>query len=135
VPISLLPALPASPLDYASRQLFGPDEVPVAFELPGWRLTQTEGRWTATPPATDASQDDYHRWADAWRSAQALSVIAAPAGKPLAQIRIALKGGQSAVFDVMQREPGTVLVRRGEPLGYELSTETARLLLAPPVAK
>lgn len=132
VPISLLPALPASPLDFVSRQLLGPDEVPVEFELPGWRLAQAEGRWSAAPSAADASQDDYHHWADAWRSAQALSVVAAPAGKPLAQVRIVLKNGQGVVFDVMQREPGTVLVRRGEPLGYELSTETARRLLAPP---
>ena len=132
VPIAQLPALPASALDFASRQLLGPDEVPAGFELPGWRLTQTEGRWTASPPAADASQDDYHHWADAWRSAQALSVVAAPAGKPLAQVRIALKGGQSVVFDLMQREPATVLVRRGEALGYELSAETARRLLLPP---
>jgi len=36
------------------------------------------------------------------------------------------------VFDLMQREPAAVLVRRGESLGYELSAETARRLLLPP---
>ncbi len=126
--------LPKNALQLVSLQLFAPDEAPVAFEFGEFKLVQQDGKWQLTPPAADASQDDFNRWVDEWRLATALAAQPASNRKPLAAAAIKLKTGNDVSVAVLQREPQFILKRSDTPFEYQFSAEAAQRLLARPAA-
>lgn len=124
--------LPQSAHQLVSRQLFAPDEAPVAFGFKDFALAQRDGKWQLTPPAADLSADDVTRWVDEWRLATALGTLPASNRKPLEVVKVTLKGGNEITVAVLQREPQLVLARSDRPFEYQLTAEAAtRLLVAP----
>lgn len=126
--------LPGNVLQLVSKQLFAPEEAPVAFEFKEFGLAQHDGRWRLTPPAADLSQDDINRWIDEWRLATALAVQPASDRKPLATVKVRLKGGGDITLSLLQREPQWVLARSDQQFEYQLPGAIAQRLLAPPAA-
>ncbi len=126
--------LPKNVLQLVSRQLFAADEAPVAFGLADFTLTQQDGHWQLTPPATESSADEINRWVDEWRLATAASVQPAGNRKPLTTVRIKRKSGADIAVAVLQREPQLVLMRSDQPYAYEFSVEASKRLLARPAA-
>jgi hypothetical protein len=128
--------LPATPVDLASKQLFGPDEIPSRIALKDFSLEQRDGKWTLTPaPAGDLSQDDYARWADGWRFASALRAEPFVGGKPRQDIEVRLKSGTVITLGILASGASLVLTRPDEKLQYYFNIETAKRLLSPPGAR
>ena len=128
-------ALPKNALQLVSRQLFAPDEAPIAFELSEFKLAQEDGRWQLTPSAADLSQDDVNRWVDEWRLATALAVQPASKRKPLTTVKFKLKNGSEIAVAVLQREPQLVLARNDQGFEYQFVGDAAKRLLAPPAVR
>jgi hypothetical protein len=126
-------ALPKSALQLASKQLFAADEAPIAFGFDAFKLAQQDGKWQLTP-AADASPDDINRWVDEWRLATAIAVLAPSDRKPLAAIKVKLKGGGDITLAVLQREPELVIARSDQKFEYQFAGPVARRLLSPPAA-
>jgi hypothetical protein len=127
--------LPVAASDLASPRLFGPGETPARFELGAFTVAQRDGGWRLAPEAAELSQDDFVRWAEAWRHATAARVELHPGYKPSADdIRITLKEGGQIVLGVLSRAPEVTLVRLDEKLKYTFRGATAQRLLAPPGA-
>ena len=128
-------ALPAGPLDLASRQLLGPVETPLRIEFKDFTVEQRDGKWTLTPPpAGELSQDDLVRWVDGWRLASAIRVEPYVGGKSRPDIKIQLKNGGSLTLGVLASGASLVLARPDEKLQYYFRTETAKRLLSAPSA-
>ncbi len=125
-------ALPKNALQLVARQLFAPEEAPVAFESGEFKLVQEDGKWQLTPPAADPSQDDINRWVDEWRLATALAVQAPSNRKPMATFKLKLKNGAEVSVAVLQREPQLVLARNDQAFEYQFVADAAKRLLAPP---
>jgi len=123
--------LPANALALVRRVLLAEQEQPVAMTLPGFSLSQKEGRWTLTPPA-DVSQDDLQRYVDQWRHASAAQAEPYDQRPPLAEIRITLRDGAVLELGVLQREPRLVLWRRDTGLQYLFLEAAGRALLGKP---
>lgn len=128
-------ALPARAADAASRQLFGPHELPERFEAGRFTVAQQGGRWTLAPDGGELSQDDFIRWVDEWRLASALRVELRSAARVQDEIRIRLKSGGGFALGVLSREPDLVLARSDEKLQYHFRAELAQRLLSPPTAR
>jgi hypothetical protein len=126
--------VPRTVYQLISRQLFAPDEAPVAFVFDNFKVEQRDGKWQSTPPA-DLSADDVTRWVDEWRLATALGVLPASNRKPLTLVKLTLKTGSEIALSVLQREPQLVLARSDRPFEYQLNAEAAKRLLAPPAAE
>jgi len=126
--------LPGNVLQLVSKQLFAPEEAPVAFEFKEFSLAQQDGRWRLTPSAADLSQDDINRWVDEWRLATALAVQPPSDSKPLATVKVRLKSGDDITLSLLQREPQWVLARSDQKFEYQLPGAIAQRLLAPPAA-
>lgn len=127
-------SLPGNVMQLVSKQLFAPEEAPVAFEFREFSLAQHDGRWQLTPPAADLGPDDINRWVDEWRLATALAAQPASNRKPLAMIKVRLKGGDNITLSLLQREPQLVLARSDQKFEYQLAGAIAQRLLAPPAA-
>ena len=128
-------ALPKNALQLISRQLFAPDEAPIAFESDGFSLVQQDGKWQLTPPAADLGQDDIVGWVDEWRLATALALLPPSKRKPSATVKLKLKNGAAVSVAVLQREPELVLARSDQAFEYQFVRDAAKRLLAPPAAK
>jgi hypothetical protein len=128
-------ALPATAADAASRQLFGPDEVPVRIQGRHFTVAQQDGKWVLTPGAGDLSQDDLIRWVEEWRLASALRVETRSAKSARDEIRFQLKSGATFTLGVVARAPELVLARSDEKLQYHFRAELAQRLLSPPSAR
>jgi CYTH domain-containing protein len=63
-----------------------------------------------------------------------LAVQAASDRKPLATVKVRLKGGDDITLSLLQREPQWVLARSDRKFEYQLPGAIAQRLLAPPVA-
>ncbi len=134
VPLRYAAALPQEAKDVTGRQLFGPDEEPVAIALPGMTMAQREGIWKLSPETPGWSQDDLNRWGDEWRSAASLLTqkgAGTAAGKP---ITVTLRNGTVVRLTIVQREPELVLLREDEGLQYLFSAAAGKRLLTPPAA-
>lgn len=128
-------ALPAGPIDLASRQLLGPGEIPVRIALKGFAIEQSNGKWTmASSPAADLSQDDLARWVDEWRFASALRVEPYVGGKPRSNVGIRLKNGGNLTLGILASGTSLVLTRPDENLQYHFRIDVAKRLLSPPGA-
>lgn len=127
-------ALPANAGELASRQLFGPGETPVRFEMKSFTVEQRDGKWRLAPEAQGLSQDDFVRWSDEWRRAAALRVEPSVRGKPVETVRIQLKEGGALSLGILAREPELVLLRADEKLQYHFRPDVAKRLLSPPGA-
>jgi hypothetical protein len=127
-------ALPARPADAASRQLFGPHELPVRIALRDFAVEQRDGKWALVRRAGELSQDDLIRWVEQWRLASAVSVEQRSATRARDEVRIRLNDGREFTLGVLSREPELVLARSDEKLQYRFGTELAKRLLSPPSA-
>lgn len=127
-------ALPKNAWQLAGKQLFAPDEAPVAFEMGDFRLAQQDGKWQRTPPAADLSQDDINRWVDEWRLATALAVQPPSKKKPSDSVKLKLKNGSEITIAVLQREPQLILARSDQEFEFQFVGDTAKRLLTPPAA-
>ena len=125
-------ALPKNAWQLVGKQLFTPDEAPVAFEIGEFKLAQQDGKWQRTPPAADLSQDDINRWVDEWRLATALAVQPSSKTKPLDTVRLKLKNGSDVTIGVLQREPQLILARSDQEFEYQFVADAAKRLLVPP---
>ena len=127
-------ALPRNVWQLIDRQLFAPNETPVAFDFPNFKLAQQDGKWTLSPPpASELSQDDFNDWVDNWRLASALAIQPASHGKPLAMLKIKLRNGEIKQLAIMQRAPQLVLARADRPaFEYQFTADAAKRLLTPP---
>ena len=128
-------ALPANPLDLASRQLLGSGETPLRIELKDFTVEQRDGKWTLTPaPSGELGQDDLVRWVDGWRLASAIRVEPHVGSKPRPDIRIQLKNGGGFTLGILASGANLVLTRPDEKLQYHFRIDTAKRLLSPPSA-
>ena len=128
-------ALPANPLDLASRQLLGVSETPLRIELKEFSVEQRDGKWALSPaPRSELSQDDFVRWVDGWRLASAIRVETYVGGKARPDIKIQLKNGGSFTLGILSSGANLVLARPDEKLQYYFRIDTAKGLLAPPSA-
>lgn len=139
LPLRAMTALPKSPLELVSRQLFAADEAPEGFDFGSFKVGRSDGRWTLTPaagstPGAEAGPDDIHRWIDDWRLASALAVQPASGRKPVETLKIRLKDGTEASLAVLERGERAVLARAGQDFEYVFAGEAAARLLAPPAA-
>jgi hypothetical protein len=125
--------LPVAPTDIASKQLFGPGEIPERIVLKEFTVEQRSGKWSLSPaPTGELSQDDYARWVDGWRFASAIRVEPFVGGKPRADIEIRLKNGTSVTLGMLASGAELVLTRPDEKLQYYVRIDAARRLLTPP---
>ena len=127
--------LPKNAWQLVSRQLFAPDEAPVAFDLGEFKLAQADGKWQLTPGAADVGADDINRWVDDWRLAAALDVQPPSRKKPLTTVKLTLKNGTRITVAVLQREPQFVLARDDQEFEFLFVADAAKRLLAPPAAR
>lgn len=130
-------ALPKSPLNLVSKQLFTADEAPVGFDFGSFKVEQSDGKWTltmtsSTLPAAEAGADDINRWVDDWRLASALGVQGPTQRKPVGALKVTLKDGRDVLVKIIERGANTVVARSDEPFEYLLSAETGARLLMPP---
>lgn len=123
--------VPVDPLQLVRRRLFAEGAVAVRFTLPAASLARSDGGWLMKPARAELSQDDFNRFADAWRFATAARVARASARPALALIQIGFTDGETVAFDLVQREPELVLRRRDLDLEYTLGSASARRLLDP----
>jgi len=129
-------ALPADPIDMASRQLLGPTEIPRRIALKEFTVEQRDGRWTVTPaPAGELSQDDLVRWVDGWQLASAIHVEPYAGGNPQSDITIQLKNGNRVILGMLSRGANMVLTRPDEKLQYHFRIDSAKRMLSPPTGK
>jgi len=127
--------LPKSVHQMISRQVFAPDEAPIAFRLVDFALMQNDGKWQLTPSAADLGADDVTRWVDEWRLASALAVLPLSNRTAVTRVKVTLKSGTDIFISVLQREPQLVIARSDQPYEYQLSAEAGKRLLAPPAAE
>jgi hypothetical protein len=137
VGLSYATMLTTDPLRLIDKHLFAPNEAPVAFDLPDFKLVQQDGRWQLSPGATNSSQDDFNRWVDDWRTATALAMhndAALAARKPLQTLKVKLSDGTQLSLAILQRSPELLLKRDDQPFVYQFTDEIAQRLLSPPNA-
>ncbi len=137
LPLRYAALLPKSTLDLVSKQLFGADEAPTAFDFGSFKVEQADGKWTlkmtsTSVPAAEAGPDDINRWVDDWRLAGAIGLRPPSKNQPVGALKVVLKNGTPVVLKILERAANTVISRNDEPFEYILSAETARRLLMPP---
>ncbi len=133
IPARQAGGVPSTPAKLLAHRMFGADDAPIRFDLPGFSLRHDGTRWQLEPTAPGLSQDDLIRWVDQWRLAS--SVITQP-GKSTAaaQVTVELRDGRKLEFGVKALTPDLVLHRADEGLDYHLPAGMAGQLLASPVA-
>lgn len=139
--VHLISAHHQGPVHYRYTQLlnsrlFEPDFKPLAFRLPGFRLTLTEQGWRREPALAELSSDRINDFVQEWRNASALSVGRATRTPVLATVEITMERDQRRAqrrLGIVARDPQLVLRREDEGLEYHFPAETgARLLTLQP---
>jgi len=126
-------ALPAEPAALIRRQLLDENERPLAIDVPGFSLSQRDGKWTVSPPSPGIGQEELQRYVDHWRHAAAAAVEVHSGGESReGTIRIATAGGNTLEFVVLQRQPQLVLWRRDSGLRYRFLEAAGQALLSHP---
>lgn len=125
--------LPRSTLDLAAKELFAPDEIPIAFHFEDFSVAETDGIWRLSPKR-DVGADDITRWVNGWRLASALAALPDSRRKPLANIKVTLKGGATLAFSVLERAPRLIVKRADAEYELQLAGAAGLQLLAPPAA-
>jgi hypothetical protein len=123
--------LPGNPGGLIRKRLFGEDEVPVRFELPGFDVTQSEGMWRVSA-AKDTSQDDLARWVEGWRDAAALRVEPYEKDEAKTTVRITLRDGRRVRLRTVEHDSGFAIERSDLGLRYHFAADVGRRLLALP---
>lgn len=117
--------------DFVAKSPLAPEEVPVAFELPGLRLTRVDGRWQREPDDARLDADTINRFADEWRLAQAIAVRRAGKAPAPETVRLRFAHGGSAAFGLIRREGEVVLRREDEGLEYVFPADVGARLTDP----
>lgn len=129
-------ALPLDAMQLARRRLLSAAEIPSRIETAEFAVALQDGKWTLTPQGGTASEDQLARWVEDWRHAAATRVVPLAGPLPgLGEVRMALKGGGSVAFTIVQRQPELVITRGDEKLEYHFPPATAQRLLSSPVAR
>lgn len=126
--------LPRSALELAAKELFAPDEIPIAFQFQDFSVTETDGTWRLSPQRDVVGADDITRWVNEWRLASALAALPDSGRKPLANIKVTLKGGATLALSVIEREPRLIIKRADAEYELQLAGAAGLQLLAPPAA-
>jgi hypothetical protein len=135
VPLNYAATLPRNVEALLTKQLFGAEEVPVRFDLPGFTVAMQDGTWAVAPITNEAGPDERNAWVAAWREASALTVSRYPGPSPEQEISVVLKNGRTITLGIAQRSPDVVLVREDEGIAYQFFGEPGRKLLMPPGEK
>ncbi len=113
-------------------RLIEPGRKPIAFRLPGFTLTLTDGTWQRKPEIPALSSDRINAFVDDWRHARALQVEKYSGRKALDAVVVDVEetnGQRSALtIAVLERDSRLVLARPDEGLEYHFPRETARRL-------
>jgi len=120
------------PADFAARAFLAEEEKPTGFEFADLKLSQNnDGKWSASPPRPNWSQDDINRWVDEWRHAS--SLVTQPYDGTPAQESFTLRLGNGKLIPckILRREPELVLLREDEKLQYHFPAEIGKRLLNP----
>lgn len=121
-----------APTDFVSRAFLAGEEKPVGFEFADLKLDrQSDGKWLASPPHPDWSQDDLNRWADEWRHASSLVAQPHDGSPPVESFALRLLDGKTIACGILRREPELVLLREDEKLQYHFPAEAGKRLLRP----
>jgi hypothetical protein len=135
VPLNYAATLPRNVEALLTKQLFGAEEVPVRFDLPGFTVAMQDGTWAVAPITNEAGPDERNAWVAAWREASALTVSRYTGPSPEQEISVVLKNGRTITLGIAQRSPDVVLVRKDEGIAYQFFGEPGRKLLMPPGEK
>lgn len=127
--------LPANLSQLIGKQLLNSTESPVQFQFRDFTIVRDAGGWRVSPARGDLSQDDIHRWVDAWRHAAALRAEPYADGEAVDTIRVELQNGKQLTLDVLQTAPEVVIGRRDVKLRYHFAARAAKRLLTPPGAE
>jgi hypothetical protein len=126
-------SLAAAPVhEFASSSLFADDESPVGFAFPSFTLKQVEGKWMADPSKGTPDQDKLNTWDDEWRHAMSLTTQPYAGGKALESFSVTLANGKTIPFELLQKEPEFVLLRKDENLQYHFAQQIGQQLFNPP---
>lgn len=107
------------PADFAAHAFLAEEEKLAGFEFSDLILSQdSDGKWSASPPRPNWSQDDFNRWVDEWRNAS--SLVTQPHDGTPAQESFTLRLGDGKLIPckILRREPELVLLREDEKLQY-----------------
>lgn len=124
---------------FASPALLPQDARLQSLALPGFSLTQADGRWRLDP-AREVSMDSIVKFLDDWNGAQALQVTRYQGpqsigdGRAQQRVRALMQDGSAVEFIIAQREQELVLIRLDLGLEYHLGSGAARRLLQLPQA-
>ena len=116
---------------YLSKQLLAADEIPIAFEFPGFTLTRKDGTWQQTPPQAAPTQDAANAFADEWRHAHAVSVSRIDAFNATEHITLRFASGKLLALQAAQQEGAWVVFRADEKLAYHFTLDAAQRLRTP----
>lgn len=103
-------------------------------ELPKLTLSKDgDGKWQVKPADPKATADAMQKLADGWKNARSMWNEQASNRQPKGdRVRITLKGGQTAQFVVVEREPQLKLYRAEAGVNYVLSKALTEELLKLP---
>jgi hypothetical protein len=131
--------IPTDATKLLSRSLLDAGEVPVAFDFGRYRIVRDDkGNWAAagdfaTAKEASLSQDDFNRWADAWRYTSALSVEPDQGSRAREQVTVRFKDGKAVTMRIVQKEPDFQLVRNDNAMRYHFGVAVGQRLLDPRV--
>lgn len=120
--------------DLVAKNLFHSGAEIERIELPKLNLFKDkDGGWAVKPADPKASADSMQKLADGWKSARSMWNEQARNPKPKGDVvRITLKGGETAQFVVVERDPQFKLYRAEAGVNYVLSKALADELLKLP---
>ncbi|HHM05407.1 MAG TPA: DUF4340 domain-containing protein [Gammaproteobacteria bacterium] len=123
--------LVAEPAAFVARRLLPEGAHITALTLPGLRIWQRNGLWTAEPPA---DPDNIQALVDEWQSAQAIKIRAGVAGAGERDaITVQLDTASAPLtFSIVRREGTLVLFRPDPGLEFDLGPGSEETLLELP---
>jgi hypothetical protein len=123
--------------DLVSKNLFAGGAEIQRIDLPKLSLLKdADGKWQAEPANPKATADAMQKLADGWKTARSMWNEQSKAAKPKGdRVRITLKGGETAQFVVVEREPQLKLYRAETGVNYVLSKALTEELLKLPEPK
>lgn len=117
---------------YLDTRLLAPGTQLTKLKLPGFSVSQADGRWQRQPANPALSSDHINDFVSEWQQASALSVQRHAGKPPAAWIALGVQQDdrpQTVRVAVLAREPELVLHRPDEGLDYHFPAELGQRLL------
>jgi hypothetical protein len=129
-------ALPPSASELIDKQLLGPGEIPVKFELKHFTIESQNGSWHITRQDSDQILDEktMKHWLELWQTVHAEKITLERASGLDSGgnfIEISLHDGQALNLKVLSNEIELLLLRADNGVGYHFSADVGRQLLDP----